>query len=164
MECWKFGFQIKSLSNMIKKKIDVLNRDSELTGFQGFLLRYLIMESSQRDVFQRDVEKRMEISRSSVTSVLQLMEKNGFIGREPVDYDARLKKIVVTDKGLAADQHQIEIFDKIEEILCNGIPEEDLQTFHRVLNQMKHNIDPDYTGGRPEFCHLECNSEEKIKE
>ena len=74
------------------------------------------------------------------------------------------KKIVVTDKGLAADQHQIETFDKIEEILCNGIPEEDLQTFHRVLNQMKHNIDPDYTGGKPKFCHLECDSEEKIKE
>ena len=89
------------------------------------------------------------------------MEKNGFIGREPVDYDARLKKIVVTEKGLAAGQHQIETFDKIEEILCNGIPEEDLQTFHRVLNQMKHNIDPDYTGGKTEFCHLDLDSEEK---
>lgn len=161
MECWKFGFQIKSLSNMIKKKIDVLNRDSELTGFQGFLLRYLIMEGSRRDVFQRDVEKRMEISRSSVTSVLQLMEKNGFIGREPVDYDARLKKIVVTPKGLAADQHQIETFEKIEEILCDGISEEDLQTLHRVLNQMKHNIDPDYTGGSQPFPDINCSPEEK---
>lgn len=33
------------------------------------------------------------------TGILQLMEKNGFLLREPVAYDARLKKLVLTAQG-----------------------------------------------------------------
>ena len=42
----------------------------------GYLIRYLY-ENRERDVFQRDLEKKFSISRSAVTATLQLMEKNG---------------------------------------------------------------------------------------
>ena len=35
-------------------------------------------------MFQRDVEAEFNIRRSTATGILQLMEKNGFLLREPV--------------------------------------------------------------------------------
>lgn len=140
MADYEVGFQIKTLSKMLRQKVDYLSRDSELTGFQGYLMGFLICEGQKRDIFQRDVEKSMEISRASVTSVLQLMEKNGIIRRESVDYDARLKKIVVTEKGFACWKHNIELLNQIEITLKTDISEQELAIFMSVLERMKRNL------------------------
>ncbi|MDO5410301.1 MAG: MarR family winged helix-turn-helix transcriptional regulator [Lachnospiraceae bacterium] len=138
---FQIGFQIKTLSNLIKKRIDYLSKDMELTGFQAYLLGYLIRAGSRQDIFQRDVEKKMEISRASVTSVLQLLERNGFIRRQSVEYDARLKKIVVTQKGLESNRQTLMMLEHVENSITEGISDEDLQTFLQVLAHMKKNLE-----------------------
>ena len=72
--------------------------------------------------------------------MLQRMEKNGMIRREGVDYDARLKRIVLTDRAVQL-QEQIESrFAELEEQLKEGISEEELQTFFTVLSKIRKNI------------------------
>lgn len=44
-----------------------------------------------RIIFQKDLETEFCIGRSTVTNILNLMEKKGFVRRESVSYDARLK-------------------------------------------------------------------------
>lgn len=108
----------------------------------GYLLRYLY-ENQERDVFQRDIEKAFSISRSSVTVTLQLMEKNGLIRRESVAQDARLKRIVLTQK--ARDLHrQIEAdILAFESNLARGISEEEQEVFLRVAKKMQENLRED---------------------
>ena len=112
------------------------------TGMHGYLLRYLY-ENQERDVFQRDIEKAFSISRSSVTVTLQLMEKNGLIRRESVAQDARLKRIVLTQK--ARDLHrQIEAdILAFESNLARGISEEEQEVFLRVAKKMQENLRED---------------------
>lgn len=138
---YRVGFEIKKLSNLIKKRIDHLSAESGLTGFQGYLMGYLVMEGSRRDLFQRDVEKHLEISRASVTSVLQLLEKNGFIRRESVEADARLKKIVVTEKGLQAHNCILKSLDQMESDLIDGISPEEMKTFISVMERIRKNLE-----------------------
>ncbi len=91
-------------------------------------------------MFQRDIEKAFSISRSSVTVTLQLMEKNGLIRRESVAQDARLKRIVLTQK--ARDLHrQIEAdILAFESNLARGISEEEQEVFLRVSKKMQENL------------------------
>ncbi len=138
---FKVGMYIRTLSNLIKKRIDHLSKETGLTGFQGYLIGYLIAETARRDVFQRDVEKHLEISRASVTSVLQLLEKNGFIRRESVLDDARLKKIVVTEKGVRADAQIKATLDDLEVSLREGISQEEFEIFQSVMQRIKMNLD-----------------------
>lgn len=138
---FKVGMYIRTLSNLIKKRIDHLSKETGLTGFQGYLIGYLIAETARRDVFQRDVEKHMEISRASVTSVLQLLEKNGFIRRESVLDDARLKKIVVTEKGVRVDAQIKATLDDLEVSLREGISQEEFEIFQSVMQRIKMNLD-----------------------
>ena len=141
MGCEMIGIHLKTMSNLIKKKIDFLSKDVELTGFQSYLLGYLIHESEQRDIFQRDVERHLEISRASVTNILQLLEKNGFIRREAVSYDARLKKIAVTEKGYAANKKIIDILKYVDSSLQTDVTKEEMEVFMTVLEKMKKNLE-----------------------
>lgn len=138
---FRVGMYIRTLSNLIKKRIDYLSRESGLTGFQGYLIGYLITETKKQDVFQRDVEKHLEISRASVTSILQLLEKNGFIRRESVQNDARLKKIVVTQRGIDADAQIKATLEQLELSMLDGISEEEVAIFQSVVQRIKSNLE-----------------------
>ena len=63
----------------------------ELTAMHGWILGYLC-RNEHKDIFQKDIEAEFKICRSTVTNILKLMEKKGYIKRESVPYDARLKK------------------------------------------------------------------------
>lgn len=111
-----------------------------LTGTHGFILGYLAEMSDKQDVFQKDVEKRFDIRRSTASEILNLMERNGLIVRVSVDYDARLKKIVLTDKAKDLCERIDEQFAETENMLTKGISEEELGTFFAVIDKMKANI------------------------
>ena len=97
----EIGFEIKALNNLIKRRVEMSETKEEvehLTGVHGFVIGY-ISDHDDEDIFQRDIEEKFEIRRSTATGIINLMEKNGLIIREKVDYDARLKKLVLTDKA-----------------------------------------------------------------
>ena len=72
----------------------------ELTGMRGMVLGFLMQETeSGKQIYQRDLEARFHTNRSSITTMLQGMEQSGFITREVVAKDARLKSLVPTEKG-----------------------------------------------------------------
>ncbi len=80
------GYEIKNLSNLVKRRIIEETSKSNLdglTGMQGWIIGYVYRHSDHNDVFQRDLEKEFNIRRSTATGILQLMEKNGLINREP---------------------------------------------------------------------------------
>ena len=136
------GLEVHRLEKLIalQRGYSAAHHDADRqTGMHWYLLRYLD-ENQERDVFQRDIEKAFSISRSSVTVTLQLMEKNGLIRRESVAQDARLKRIVLTQK--ARDLHrQIEAdILAFESNLARGISEEEQEVFLRVAKKMQENL------------------------
>ena len=68
------------------------------------------------------------------------MEKKGYIRRESVPYDARLKKLVLTDTGRELHEKTKDMIDILEEQTIEGIAKEDLDTFYRVIDQLKSNV------------------------
>ena len=86
------------------------------------------------------MEKEFQIRRSTATGTLQILEKNGFITRKPVEKDARLKKLVPTAKAEGVREHILENIRYIEELLVGNIPEEKLAVCREVLKQMSENL------------------------
>ncbi len=70
-----------------------------ITVMQHVVLGYLMQHENQGDLFQRDIEALIDVRRSSVSSLICLLEKKGYVWRGGVDKDARLKKIAITQKG-----------------------------------------------------------------
>lgn len=66
--------------------------------------------------------------------------KNGIITRERVDYDARLKKIVLTEKAEDIHNKNVSKIRAMEEMFLIGIDDEELKSFYKTLEKIKNNI------------------------
>jgi DNA-binding MarR family transcriptional regulator len=95
---------------------------------------------SNKDIFQRDIEELLQIRRSTASTLLQGMEAKGLIRREPVAFDARLKKLVLTEKSIAAHKQIATNISSFENKLTKDILEEELKTFFQVINKIKNNL------------------------
>lgn len=134
------GRVIGILSNQIKRQIDKTASENGLTGVQGRILHFILAESRQKEVFQKDIEEEFNLRRSTATGILQLMEKNGVIRRESVPYDARLKSLIPTEKASGLQEQVTKDLQYLERILNKNITESDLQIFFKVIKQMSKNL------------------------
>ena len=77
----------------------IVMKSDELTAMQKHVLKFILLETLHRDLYQKDIEEEFQIRKSTATGTLQLMEKKGFIYRECAKQDGRLKRIVPTKKA-----------------------------------------------------------------
>lgn len=136
------GPMVKELGNLIRRKTFGITKPDENhkpTMMQGWIIGYLC-RNKDKEIFQKDIEQKFEIRRSTATNILQLMEKNGFIKREAVDYDARLKKICITPKAVALNDEILEKIKDTEKIILKGISKDELDIFLSVVEKMKANL------------------------
>ncbi len=138
----QLGFEIRTLNNYVKRFVQSTKPEGfeESTGVHIWAIRYFY-ENRDKDIFQRDFEARFSIRRSTATNMLKLMEKNGLITRQSVPYDARLKKIALTNKGIEIYKIATKNIERIENTLKKGITEEELLSFYSVADKIKANLE-----------------------
>lgn len=92
------------------------------------------------DIFQKDLEEEFQVRRSTMSKALTLLENRGYISREAVSNDRRLKKIVLTDKAESVATN-INMYRKnLEEKMVENISAEELTSFKITLEKIKHNL------------------------
>lgn len=138
-----FGRLIHIISRKLKQQHRLEGEDQDLTPIQRHVLRHILLETLHRDLYQKDIEEEFQIRRSTATGILQLMEKNGFIRRESVKKDARLKQIIPTKKAEALREKILEDIFQREKKITKGIEEEDLKLCRKVLEQILENLTKD---------------------
>ena len=142
MEEKRIGFEIRCINNLFKRYIEI-NKPSELdetTGIHGWAIKYLY-ENRDKEIFQKDFETRFSIRRSTATNMLKLMEAKGLIERVSVPKDARLKKIVLTGKAIKIHKQIEKNIMDFEKQLSKGLSEEEMETFFKILDKIKNNME-----------------------
>ncbi|MBQ4349336.1 MAG: winged helix-turn-helix transcriptional regulator [Clostridia bacterium] len=139
----RLGFELHRASRMVKRYMDgdaTRLYVEKMTGTHGWAVGYFY-NNRHRDVFQKDFEQEFDIRRSTASNILSLMEKNGLINRESVPYDARLKKITLTDKALEVQSVVNKSFDRLESTMKKNISDEELRVFFSVLDKVCNNLE-----------------------
>ena len=98
------------------------------------------MQHEGEDVFQKDIEERFSVRRSTVSKGLKLMEQKGFIRRRPVEYDARLKKLELTPKTRALYVEAQRQEAQIEQLLRSAISPEEAEVFFGIMQKLKASL------------------------
>lgn len=135
----KIGFRLHRLDMEVKKALDTGMKNAgydEVTLMHGWILRYLY-ENREKDVYQRDIEKAFSIGRSTVTTIIQLMEKRELIRRESVASDARLKKVILTEKGYLHHDHAIANFNEVHARMLKDISEEEKEILLDIIDRIE---------------------------
>lgn len=113
-----------------------------LTNQQARILMYLSKHNirGQRNVKRKDLEKFLNLKGSSVTSLMNGLEKNGFLERVQSENDARRKLITLTDKAKELVEQMDLIFEATDNQLQEGMSEEEKMTFRLLLGIAHNNI------------------------
>ncbi len=135
------GGWISVLFHKLRKRVNADMQRLGLTGIQTRVIHYILIKSAEEPVYQRDVESTFGVSRSTVTGMLQQMEKDGLIQRVSVASDARLKSLVPTEKAIHLDAQVEERLRRAEQCLTQGLSEEQLSAFKEAAAQMSANLD-----------------------
>lgn len=132
--------EMQGLMHLIKREISY-KINAEVTGVQGMVIGFLNYKNELgEDVFQKDIEEEFTIRRSTVTNLLINMEKNDLISREAVPFDARLKKVLLTNKAIKIHENFEKALSDTEEKIKQGITEEEINNFCLVINKMRNNL------------------------
>lgn len=141
----RIGIQLRNTNNTIRRLI--INQPAnklmdKLTGTNTWLIAYIAeQEDKGKEVFQKDIEETFGITRSCVSKVVSLMEQKGFIERQEVPYDARLKKLVLTEEAskYAADMKADAM--KMEEKITSGFTDEEKNKLTEFLDRIMANLE-----------------------
>lgn len=134
------GKWINRVSHQLKRQMLWPDEPGDLTILQKSILHFILFETMQRDLYQKDLEKEFKVRRSTASENLRLLEKKGYLYRECAKEDARLKKIIPTEKAVCLRGQLLKSIERTEEQIRQGIPEEDLKVFFRVLKQISANL------------------------
>ena len=136
------GPAVKSLSHRIGQvlnNIPAVRENKDLTGIQVWILNFLFRRG-ETATFQRDVEAEFNVRRSKATEILKQMERGGLIRRVPVEYDARLKKIELTEFASDVKKQLEEQVRRTENVLTDGFSKEELDAFFEYIERFKQNL------------------------
>lgn len=130
---------ISKLSNKVRRRLDVLSGQyGTLTGAEGRVLNYLLAQNS--DQFQRDIEEEFDLRAPTASEMLKSMERKGFIVRQSIAEDARMKKIVITPVGLSFQKQVQEDLSAMDKKILAGISDKDKENFFRIAEVMLKNL------------------------
>lgn len=134
------SYFIRNISHLMANMQDRCLSMYGLSNQQARILMYLSKHNirGQKKVKRRDLEEFLNLKGSSVTSLIQGLEKNGFIERFDSDRDGRRKELVLTDRAKELLAQMDLIFEATDNQLQEGMSEEEKMTF-RLLLGIAHN-------------------------
>lgn len=101
----------------------------------------MFLYDTETAVCQKDIERVVSCNKSTMSSILNTMEKNGLIERVDSLTDSRMKIIELTDKARGIASLLRSDKEKIDEILSYEISDEEYAEFNCILNKIKKNIE-----------------------
>ena len=137
------GFNVRRLTNYIKRDMEKSSASDKIIlhkGVNGWAIHYFY-DNREKEIFQRDFEQRFSIRRSTASNILKTMEQNGFIQRVSVESDARLKRIILTEKAIKIHEEIMKDIERRELRLRRGINEEEIDQFLSMVNRFIANLE-----------------------
>lgn len=136
------SLEIKKIDSLIVRRIMAYNKDAiyHLTPVQIVVIKYLI-KNKDSVVYQKDIEKKLGLRKSTVSGILGTMIKNGIITRTDSTNDLRSKEIRLTETGYKLDKAMRKKAFEFEKLLQSNISKEDLEVFYKVTKQIQENLE-----------------------
>lgn len=137
----RIGFEFCKAARRHRRLMDGNLGKQGLSAPQIHVLGYLDMKRERGEpCTQTDVRRECCNTRSSsVTSLLQGLEKDGYIFRES-GADARVKKVLLTEKGVRVARECKKFHLRVDEALIEGFTAEEKAQFENFLVRAAENL------------------------
>lgn len=136
------GYQLKALDHMFRRHIDMEIRKNGFDGMtvmNSWIIEYL-GKNEGKSIYQKDLEQKFQVGKSSMAGTLKIMEEKGFIVRKSVPGDARLKQVFLTDEARTYIHKMEQGRRNMEAKVSRGLTDEEIALFKKVIKKMRDNL------------------------
>lgn len=136
--------EIKGINNLVHQELNNAKGRPPHPGtmMQKLFLGYLDAHRD-RDVYQKDLEAAFHIRRSTASGILQIMVRDGLLVREPVEGDARLKRLVLTPIAQEQLSQMQQDLLRVENKATAALTKQELETLFTLLDKVRGSLAPD---------------------
>jgi DNA-binding MarR family transcriptional regulator len=92
-------------------------------------------------MIQSELADRLDRSPSTITKMVQRMERSGFVERRPDPDDERVSRVHLTDAGRRIQSDVEHIWRTFAAEALEGFTEEELAAFYAMLKRLQRNIE-----------------------
>ncbi len=129
--------KIHQLSNRIfTKKLKEYGLD-ELNSAQGRIMFVLWREDN---ISIHELSKKTQLSKSTLTSMLDRLEKAGFIKRVHSSKDRREIIIKLTEKNISLQDKYVDVSKEMTKLFYNKLSEVEIDEFENYLKRILDNL------------------------
>lgn len=135
--------EIKGINNLVHQELNNAKGRPPHPGtmMQKLFLGYLDAHRG-RDVYQKDLEATFHIRRSTASGILQIMVRDGLLVREPVEGDARLKRLVLTPIAQEQLSQMQQDLLRVENKATAALTKQELETLFTLLDKVRGSLAP----------------------
>ncbi len=134
-------FYIKNIAHVLRYKNDKRLAEFNITEPQMRLLGHIYgAKMSNQEISRKYLSEAMQIAGPSVTSLLNTLEKNGFIKRSSGVEDGRTMLIELTKKSDDLIKEVPRLFNEIQAELLQGFSEEEKVLYLNFLKRTYDNL------------------------
>ncbi|WP_155477057.1 MarR family winged helix-turn-helix transcriptional regulator [Heliobacterium mobile] len=141
-EDFVYHFYLRNIVHNLKLILDehliphgITNQQARIVGHIGDC------EEKGCSICQKDIELAMGLKGSSITSLLQGLEKNGFVKRSTSVSDGRAKVLSLTTKGEDLIDEFNDVFRDMEHRIVLGMTAEQKRLFLELLQLVSKNLE-----------------------
>ena len=129
---------IGEVARLMGEKVRERCEDAPIVQKSG---RLLMIELAKKDGrTQLDLSHATHLKASTVSVALQKLEHEGFVYRQPDEYDLRATRVFLTEKGRAIDESIHKRIAEEEAVVTAGLTDEEKETLANILIKIKKSI------------------------
>lgn len=131
---------LRKIENSLNRIFGSVALKYGLTGKQFFILGFVLKQSKKGEITQKDIENFGNVRKSSVSSIISNLEKNGFIVRKPSEKDSRVNIILPTEKAYEIERKINAKKKKVENEIFSCFSEEEIEQCGKLLSELQNKI------------------------
>jgi MarR family transcriptional regulator, transcriptional regulator for hemolysin len=133
-----FALTVHEVAKAFRAQIDERFRPLGLSKSTLSVIGALVC--NQKPLTQRELAEAIFIEGPSLVRLLDRLEASGWVKREPVPGDRRMKHVLLTEKAEPYLDELARTATGLEKEILEGVPEEDIQLTHRVLLHVRDRL------------------------
>ena len=130
---------LRSIMNKSRESMEQRVKDMDISPQQGRMISYIV-QNEDKGLIQKDLAEVFQRRGASITSMLQGLEKKGYIERRIPENNERQKNIFVLPKGKALVEETNEAFYAAEKELVHALNEEEIQHLTQLLKKIDRSL------------------------
>jgi len=134
------GFLVSQLKQIQGRVFEKLLNDANVNEFNGAQGRILYVLWQADSVPIIELSKKTGLAKTTLTSMLDRMEKAGLITRNYDKADRRQIRITLTEKSRELSDKYDEVSRKMSEIFYQGFSDSEIEQFESYLTRIINNL------------------------